>query len=850
MDTFGEMVARRRKRLDLTQAELAQMTGCSLSAIRKIESGMRRPSRQIAALLFQALGLPDAHHARFLQAARGEGQFSFTSDADLPPSQVDFQPPAIPVPPSTLVGRTAELAMLHRLLADPYSRLITLLAPGGMGKTRLALEVAHVEQTNFAGQVYFVLLAALVAPEALLPAIAAALGIPVNTNAELHTRLRDFLHPKRVLLILDNFEPLIEAAPVLTDLLQAAPNLKLLVTSRERLRLQGEWIVELAGLDSPPPGESAAPETYSALRLFEARARQLRPNLNFTPAERSAAAHICASVNGMPLAIELAAAWTETLTCVEIAAEMTRSFDFLTSSLRDIPERHRNLRAVFAHSWTRLSPQEQNVLSQLTIFRGGFCRTAAQTVAGADADMLASLVSKSLVRHTEHGRFDLHEVIRQYAREHLQHAVELQTCFSFYYLQRFAASRAALYGADDVASAQSLSDEAGNLALAWQLGLEQGNFSALDAALESLWLVYDIHGWLAAGISHTAALIDALRRLPASTLQQTQLGRALTFHGMLVFRAGDYQVAHRALDEAIGMLRHADAPASLPPALIFGGIVLALMGDFDRARTLMDEGVALAEAFQQRWFLALGRFDQGFIAGQQGDLEQAYANMQAGLSIWRELQNARFTAFALNFYSPIVMQLGRMDEARACLTEGLMLASQLRDRWGMGTAYGRLGLLELACNDLSAAEKLLEVSLSMFTDLGARWDIAWAMTGLGRVRAAAGQMQEAELTLRRALRLAYAAQALPQALEASIELAACWLHSTATRPRAIDLLAAARACPTLTASARQRADALLATCADSPTTVDWEMLVNAIMKEPDAVLQGVEKANDGTARTI
>lgn len=401
MYTFGETVARRRKTLHLTQEALAHKTSCSLSAIRKIESGMRRPSREIAGLLFQALEFPPAAREHFLKAARGEGQFSFTTDALPGESPTLLLPtnarlPALPVPPSALIGRTAELTSLRRMLADPHSRLITLLAPGGMGKTRLALEAARSEQTNFAGQVYFVPLATLATPAALLPAIASALDIPFATAAELQSRLRDFLRPKRVLLVLDNFEPLIEAAPMLSELLQGAPALKIIVTSRERLRLQGEWTLELGGLDAPPPHETATPETYSALMLFEQRARQVRPDLVFTPAERAAAARICTDVSGMPLAIELAAAWTATLTCTEIAAEIAHSFDFLMASMRDIPERHRSLRAVFTHSWARLTTQEQDVLSQLTIFQGGFDRAAARTVVGASADILASLVAKSL----------------------------------------------------------------------------------------------------------------------------------------------------------------------------------------------------------------------------------------------------------------------------------------------------------------------------------------------------------------------------------------------------------------------------------------------------------------------
>lgn len=777
-DTFGTWIKARRKSLDLTQESLANLIGCSLSAIRKIENDERRPSKQIAELLATHLDVPPEERTLFLKIARGEGSVQRLNSASTPTGKLvalseSFSPPSnLPAPATPFIGRQQERDALARMLTDPRQRLITILGPGGIGKTRLALEAARAQLTAFEQRVYFIQLASFQSADSILPAIASALNIPSASTDELKARLSDYLRGKNTLLVLDNFEHLMDGAPLLSELLQKTPTLKILVTSRERLNLQGEWTFELGGLTVPPSADEGK-ATYSALQLFELHAQRLRPDLQLVGAEREAAIRICQRVDGMPLAIELATAWVNLLSCAEIADEIEHGFDFLSSALRDMPERHRSLRAVFDHSWKRLTEAEQSALSRLTLFQGGFSLEAAESIVGAERGVLSSLESKSLLRRSPNGRFDLHEVIRQYAKDYLKDEAALRDKHSEYYLGLLSQSETELFGADEANLLGRLFDEFGNLSAAWAWALSQKQFTRMDAALQSLWMLYDVHGWLVDGIEQTGGLIDTLR---TETGLEICLGRALTFHGMLIFRAGDYIRARAAFEEGITLLHTAGETKYLPPALIFNGIVISLMGDFSQARSLMDEGVKLAKKHGDRWFMALGQFDQGFVAGQEGNLEYAYERMQAGLSIWRELKNSRFIAFALNFLSPIAIQLGRLDDAQEYLEESLILSTQIHDRWGMGTASGRMGNLALLKGDVQTAKRLLEKSLALFTDIGARWDIAWALTQLGKTAIASAEWQEAEDLLKRAMKLSLEAQALPQAIDAALELAECFIH--------------------------------------------------------------------------
>jgi len=307
----------------------------------------------------------------------------------------------LPRPLTPFIGRHQEMAELRRLWANPDCRLLTLLGPGGVGKTRLAVEFAHHESSSLPEGVFFVPLQTVSESELLVTAVAEALNIVLSGQADSRIQLLNHLADKRLLLILDNFEQLAAEADLLSQILGHAPAVQLLVTSRAALHLQEEWLFTLSGLPFPAadPMPSAWPEVaeFDAAQLFVERVSRVRPSF-VAAAEQAHLLHICRLVEGIPLALELAAAWGRSLDCAAIAAEIERNLAFLTSPLRNLADRHRSMRAVFEHSWTLLTPDEQAIFQQLAVFRGGFRREAAELVAEATLLQLTALVDKSLLR--------------------------------------------------------------------------------------------------------------------------------------------------------------------------------------------------------------------------------------------------------------------------------------------------------------------------------------------------------------------------------------------------------------------------------------------------------------------
>lgn len=324
----------------------------------------------------------------------------------------------LPPQPTLFIGRTQELAEIDRILTDPACRLLTLVGPGGIGKTRLSLEAAAAHLSAFADGVYFVPLQSLSDADSIMTAVAEAMNFQFLSAGDKKANILRYLEPKQTLLLLDNFEHLLDGAEFVSEMLTAASGLCILITSRERLNLREEWVYEVGGL-SVPAAEAAAFEGYSAVQLFAQNARRVSPGFSLDT-ERASIARICALVGGMPLALELAASWVRALSCTEIAAEIEHGLDILETSTRNVPERHRNMRAVLDHSWRLLSESERDALRKLSVFRGGFTREAVSAVAGASPRILSALVDKSWLRHADDGRYDLHELLRQYALERLE----------------------------------------------------------------------------------------------------------------------------------------------------------------------------------------------------------------------------------------------------------------------------------------------------------------------------------------------------------------------------------------------------------------------------------------------
>ena len=417
----------------------------------------------------------------------------------------------LPRQPTPFVGRSRELVMIQLRLQEPACRLFNLVGPGGIGKTRLALEVGRCildeGVPRFADGVFFVPLAAVSAPEGIVSAILEAAGITLYGNMPPEQQLLDYLHDKQMLFILDNLEHLLEGGETITAILAAAPAVKVLATSRVALRLQEEWFHPLGGLSVPPPGSparryeaagdsSASLRSYDAVRLFEQCAHHASPS--FSPDEDvENVARICRLVEGMPLALELAAAWLKVLDVRAVADELEHSLDLLDSRFRNMPERHQSIRAVFDQTWAMLDSAEQEVLARLSVFRGGFTREAALQVVGATLFLLTGLVEKALLHKTTHGRYQLHELLRQFAAgqsEEMGLVEESRAAHCRYYMANLAQREPELKGAQQQIALKQIKNNLENIRFAWNWALDQGDVAVISQALESIYLYFFVRG--------------------------------------------------------------------------------------------------------------------------------------------------------------------------------------------------------------------------------------------------------------------------------------------------------------------------------------------------------------------
>jgi predicted ATPase/DNA-binding XRE family transcriptional regulator len=800
--SFGNWVKGRRKALDLTQEELALRAGCSVFALRKIESGERRPSKQLAGLLATALEVQEEDTLTFVRVARGELNLerlrAFVLDSSTA-SLLDYQPAShhLPLPPTPLLGRDRELAALERIFSDPQCRLLTLTGIGGIGKTRLAIEFATCQQSMFPGGVYYVPLASVDSAELIIPEIAEALGFSFSGPHNPRDQLIKYLSggmKHSMLLVLDNLEHLIvqssAAVDLVSEILQKLTNVKILTTSRERLNLHGEWMYELHGLPVPPVEFIDKLDDYSAVTLFIQCARRIKTDFEIADDEKPALVRICHLLEGIPLAIELAAAWVELLSCEEIAQEIESNIGFLETSVRDIPKRHRSLRASFDHSWKLLTDAERDALCRLAIFHGGFDRRAAEQVVGATLPLLASLVSKSLVRRAEDGRYDLHEVIRQFAMSCLDadpsRCFETRNVHSEYYL-RFAADRErALKSAPQQHVAREMIDEMDNLRAAWAWAIERKNFATLGPSVRSLGWFFEVSGFVHEGIEHFEPLVQTLKAKHQNHEWQWILGQALTQQGMLCFRKGHFDRAQALMEESLSVLRPLGKQTLLVDSLVYLGVIMHLNGDLDYSRALMEEGLVCARSTANKWFEAYAIYNLGYLDSLSGRYVEGREQMLDGICIWRELGDPHSIALGLNYLGPTLVKLGCYEEAETSLQESLMLCKTSGNRWGMGTAYRYLGLVKMAQRNIEDAQSLFHKSLETFGEYIVGWDIARSYTFLADATLMAGDASEAKKIYLQALRLAKEASSIPLILDALVGLAQFALQ-TGAHERALEL---------------------------------------------------------------
>ena len=784
METFGEWLRQQRSLRRLTREELGKRVGCSVSLLRKIEVGERRPSAQIAELMANCLDIPPGERSTFVRVARGE----LNVDRLLPeskPADTSISSPKtkLPIFPTPLIGRQREVEQLRQLLGDPQCRLLTLVGPGGIGKTRLGIEAAAQVQDLFADGVYLVVLASANSTQLIVPVIADAIGFafqsasPTDPKAQLFSYLKE----KHALLLMDNLEQLLTqpGIEVLAELLANTPQVKLLTTSRAPLELQGEWVFEVQGLPIPERQYAEGRAQNTSVELFLQRGRRAHVGFDATPQDFPAIVRVCQLMEGNPLGIELAAGWVHTLSCTEIAAELERGLDFLHVSARDTPVRHRSLRAVFDHSWKLLTEEEQGILLRLSAFRGGFRREAAEAVAGATLSVLSGLVTKSLIGRSGDGRYDLHELIRQFAEARLeaepQAYAETRERHCEFYLNWLHANEGALRGPAQSTLMQELPQQYGNLRLAWGWAVDHGRVSLIVQALRCFWLFCDIAGWFQEAYDQIERAIRAMHPsgngVEVGLDMPAEIGPLWAYQAWFCFRLGQYGRARPLTEQGVRLLRRAGGRAMLAEALVISAVVIYRMGEPLEGRRLVDESLELAQLEGDSWTAAWALCLQGIISNVLGQYSEAHERLSAGLAGFRAIGDQRLTAFALNYLSPVAMTLGRHDEAQALAQESLELSMQLADWWGIGSAYCNLGAAAQARQDWAAAEAQLQRGVNTFRKIGARGHMAQYLARLGEVSMAIGDWAKARRVLLEAMRIDREVQALPALTEAAASLA-------------------------------------------------------------------------------
>jgi predicted ATPase/DNA-binding XRE family transcriptional regulator len=782
---FGEWLRQRRDGLGLTRKEFAKCVGCSVSTLRKIENDERRPSGQIAELMANCLDIPKSDHSTFVRVARGE----LNVDRLPPVSKLIASPnisPAskmnLPVLPTPLIGRQREVDEIAQLLRDPQCRLLTLVGPGGIGKTRLAIETASRVQDDFADGVYFVPLAAVNSTRFVVPMIADAIDFTFQgaNSIDPKKQLFGYLKGKQILLLIDNLEQLLADSGIelLADLLANAPQVKLLATSRESLGLQGEWVFEVKGLPIPDSGQGKESVQNTSVELFLQRARRVHVGFNMMAEDYPAILRICQMVEGMPLGIELAAAWVRTLTCEEIADQIERGLDFLNLSARDLPARHRSMRAVFDHSWKLLTEEEQGVLLRLSVFKGGFQREAAEQVGGAKLSALSTLVTKSLVRRSGDYRYDLHELIRQFAAEQFAHhpeeSVATHVRHGSYYLTYFGRADARLRSSVQRETLAELTAEIDNFRTAWEWAITNREFALIEQTIRPLAYFYDIRGWLQEGIDTFGQAVTKLEISSPDRINQIVLAHALASRSVLETRLGLYEQARVGLERSLEILRPLNELRVQVESITLLGNVMEFTGDYARASKLYTEGLEMATTIGDHWFAALCL--TCLIPLEGGNTmpvapEDTYRRFQTVVADWRVIGDPRFTAIGLNILSWLALKLGRFDEARAALEESITLNLSVGDRWGLAFAYRGLGLIAQVKGEHILAVDIFHKSLDMLTKLGARSDVARLLAEMSRSVFALGDEAEAERGWRESLRIANETRGAWVALEALVGIA-------------------------------------------------------------------------------
>jgi len=716
------------------------------------------------------------------------------------PSKEAF-PNNLPVQPTPFIGREQELSEIESLLRDPSCRLLTLVGPGGIGKTRLALEAVSQRLGDYPHGVWFVPFVGVSSLDHIVPALAESLEFSFYGPGDPKVQLLNYLREKRLLLLWDNFEHLLPGAGLVSEVLRTAPGVRCLVTSRALLRLREEQAFQVKGLEYPKEvmAEESV-EDYSAVKLFLQGAKRSDTSFRLTPEDKPFVVRVCQGVEGMPLGIELASSWVRALSLKEIAKEVGKSLGFFATGQKELAERHRSLGGVFENSYSMLTKEEQRSFRRMSVFRSGFSREAAEKVAGATLPVIASLIDKSFIRKAPSGRYEVHELMRQFGegkvREVPGEKKRIQDIHAHYYADFLQQREEPIRAYRQCETIQEIRQEIDNIRTAWDWSAERGHLKDLDMACFTLAAFYGAKGFSA----FEAILTESLRKLEKGKKRSRIFWKLAMFYGrsrylqgrcgegkdilqksLLFFRKTgalketaycleglgaanrlqrNFNEAKQCFLECLNMTDSFRIPDGTlrylkTETLRILGLVLFEEGNFNEAVRCIEESIRIAREGGNQIQVAIGLVARGLLLNQSPDgLSKAKDILLESKAICRELGDLNILRQASSALGTVYRMLGEYDEAKCLFQDDLIIAKEFGDERGKVGSLAGLGLIAEAQGENQEAQRLFQESLDVSRSINYPSGVEDALCCLGKVAFGLGELKEARRLFQESLSLA------------------------------------------------------------------------------------------------
>ena len=736
--SFGYWLRLRRKALDLTQVALADRVGCSLAMIRKIESEERRPSAQIIERLAEILNISEDERSAFLRFARGDWHSTHFASKDDLPWKVPAKPSRSNLPATTtsLIGRHKEIALLHGYLTNNEIRLVTLIGPPGIGKTRLSIEAARSALPNFPDGIFFVALAPLEDPSLIAMTIAQTLGFIDVRNVAPDELLKEGIGDKQMLIVLDNCEHLIErVASITADLLSTCLRLKIIATSREALRISGEWLYPVQALEVPAfdiPGETSpvnikTASNFPALMLFSERARAVQSDFKLMTDNIHVVATICTQLDGLPLAIELIASRIRVMSPQALLARLNDQFILSIDGLRSASARQKTLQNAITWSYNLLSVEEQKLFALLSIFSGGFMLETAEAMFSRSVseksvtDLVTSLLDKSLLQRTsinlDEPHFTMLVTIQQFALNQLRSMdgeIDARHQHLAYFLELAEQADKEIRGSDQLPWLQRLEMMRDNLRAALDWAIETGQTKvALELARKLHWFWF-VRGDHTEGQQWLARVLE-MRDVSTHPKEQAEVLTQLANH--IVLRTGNNQ-AQPFVDQALLIARAHQDKHNTAKALVILGLISTDEKNFITAQAIFRESQDLFQEVHDEWGYANATMALGYTFWKDKNRATALPLSQEAFAGFQKLGDRYFQSVTLRHIGFISVNLGDLTNGLAALRESLLLAQQLHSKYEIGWTLWQFAVTAQQMDNFVRAVRLYEAARSIFEYIG------------------------------------------------------------------------------------------------------------------------------------